>query len=158
MPQENIKILSAEERSLYLQPLHQRFGIDPKVFEDYHLVRTSQRKLKVMARSFVIPHHPPLVSMGLDFLSINHAVPKLTTSAAAIFGRHASRHVISLSLGQLKSYMNREDLLVEGEDHFTKGYALIRYKHHVPGLGFLEPTDQGYRVISQYPKGRQGWA
>ena len=137
--------LTPDERAYLLDLIHARFGIDPTVFDDFRFERTSKRYITIAPANHTPPPEVDVVSTGMPFVRVNLAYPKMTTAAAMLFGRHASRNIVSLGKTEARRYVDGGDL--EGPDlpsasTHEPGYVLGRaeqggVRHHGARTGSL---------------------
>lgn len=143
----------------YWALLEERFGIAPETFAGYALVQRGKKKLYLVPRDHRPPVRPTPETIGLPFLRVQMAVPKLTTAAAMQFGMQATRNVIAATAGQAQSYLDREDITPSAEQlaHCTsRGYVIVWHDGWSLGVGFLDADpDAEPCVQSMFPK---GWA
>ena len=138
--------------AIYLHYLQTRFGISDAVFESVRFSIKRDRDIRAIAED----HRPPLKpfpSMGIPFMHIGGRFFKLTTAAAMLYGHHAHRNIISVSLTQLNEYLSRQTITLDRTQASRctgNGHVLIRYENRVFGIGFyrLETST----VESLYPK------
>lgn len=141
----------------YWTQLKTRFGIPPSTFDGYTLVRPQSRKLHLVPKDHRPPQRPTPDTVGLPFLRVQMAVPKLTTAAAMQFGQHATRNVIDATAGQTEAYLAR-DAFAPSPDQLVpctaRGYVVVRYSGGGIGIGFLEDDPATAPAVrSMFPKG-----
>lgn len=140
----------------YWAQLEHRFGIPPATFDGFTLVRPQSKKLYLVPANHTPPARPTPETVGLPFLRIKMAVPKLTTAAAMQFGRYATRHAIDVTAEQADAYLARRPLTPSTE-HLarcsSRGYVIVRHGGWGLGVGFLDDaTAEAPTVQSMFPK------
>ena len=136
---------------------HHRFPED--LFDDLIFVLFGSKIIRAVARPFESPAAPPLDRIGIDFLRMDMAVPRLTTSAAMTWGHQARHNLVELTREQCEAYLRRENFLLTlaQRPHCSgRGSLLIRFAGKALGLGFLEILAPGDpldgRVRSLFPR------
>jgi len=141
----------------YWEQLATRFGIPSSTFAGFVLVRPQSRKLHLVPEDHRPPERPTPETVGLPFLRIQMAVPKLTTAAAMQFGQHATQHVIDATTEQAEAYLARS-AFVPSPDQLdrctTRGHVIVRHDGWGVGVGFLEDDPATAPAVeSMFPKG-----
>ena len=149
LPEDNHAGLSTEEilnqigtvepKERWLPPLQERFGISEEAFSPYLLLRRTREKIFLVSRDHRPPFLPRPTTVGLPFLRINMKVPKMTTQAAMLLGRFATRNVVSLTPEQRSRYHRREVIELEPEQRKQiegRGYVLLNFEEFTLGMGF----------------------
>lgn len=155
---EAAKVLGeTEDPRPWLEMLAERFGLSSSLFEGYQFLRRGREGIYLLAQDHRPPERPRPDACGLFFLRTNMRYPKLTTAAAMIFGRHATRNVIALDRQQTEAYLARQSLTVTAAQASRctgRGYVLLRHRGYTLGLGLYEPDRSAGagRVHSLYPK------
>lgn len=147
--------LTPDERAYLLDLIRDRFGIDPTVFDDFRFERTSKRYVMIEP----VDHHPSpevnVISTGMPFVRVNLAYPKLTTAAAMLFGRYATRNIVPVEGTEARRYVDGDDLV---EPHLPStatlepGYVLVRWGEIDLGLGLMIVESDRVRLKSLYPR------
>lgn len=146
--------IASDERSQVVAALSERFGIELDVFLPYAFVRVSKKYLSVVARDHDVPDDLRAQSSGIPFMRMNLRHPKLTTAAALLFGRHATRNVVPLDYAAARAYVRRQDLQLGAEmppSCTGPGYVLVRWERTPLGLGLLLSDGAVFRLKSLYP-------
>lgn len=141
----------------YWSQLKTRFGIPPSTFDGFVLVQPQSKKLHLVPDDHVPPERPTPETVGLPFLRIQMAVPKLTTAAALQFGQHATQNVIDATTDQTEAYLARETFAPSPSQLkrcTARGYVIVRHGGWGVGVGFLDDDpDAAPTVQSMFPKG-----
>jgi len=152
-------IVEVVDPAPYWDQLATRFGIPPSTFDGFVLVRPQSRKLHLVPADHRPPERPTPDTVGLPFLRIQMAVPKLTTAAAMQFGQHATRNVINATAEQTAAYCARSAFTPSSdqlERCTTRGHVIVRHGGGSAGIGFLEDDPESAPAVeSMFPK---GWA
>lgn len=149
---EQVHVIDPEP---WLKHLEERYGIAREHFAPYLLFRTSGQHVTVVARDHAPPTHPEAQNIGIRLLRTHMRFPKLTTDAAMIFGRHATRNVIEVDADQAEAFMARETFAPSSEQTASctgTGYVIVRHDGIVLGVGLFH-TKSG-EVESHVPKVR----
>lgn len=128
----------------FLADLLERHHFPEELFQDLIFLIFGEKIIRAVARPFEITSFPKLDRVGIDFLRIDMAVPRLTTSAAMTWGHHARRNFVDLTAEQCDAYLSREGIVLTEEQRLhcsSRGTLLIRYAGKCLGLGFLEILD-----------------
>lgn len=136
----------------WLPPLEAHFGIPGAAFDGYYLIQSNRKYVSIVPLGHTPPRVPEPEFVGLPFLRIGRAVPKLTTAAAQRFGRHATRNVIAATRAQLDAFLTRQPFTptTEQTPACTGGYVLVQHRQLTWGVGFYRPEQN--EVESQFPK------
>lgn len=139
--------------------VHQLYGFDRRIFGDFVFLRASRKHIRLASRPLALPRRPQIDRVGLEFLRIDMATPRMTTVAAMTWAADANRNVVDTSRDQCLDYLRRDPLWLDDEQLArctARGFVLIRHASHGLGVGFLESTRPGDddcgRVRSMYPR------
>lgn len=129
------------------------------LFEDFVFLKVSRKHVRIASRPLAIPPAPSVDRIGLEFLRIDMARPRLTTVAAMTWATAARRNAIDLQRRQCRDYLDRQPIRLTDRqlDQCTgRTHLLVRHRDHGLGVGFLEstrPDDDHYRRMrSMYPR------
>ncbi len=144
------KKLNEIEISGIIKYLDKRFGIDSSVFNKFKFF-ISGKKIWITPKSLDENLVKREESVGLMFMRIekNERI-KLSTNAAQIFGRYATKNVVELNNQQLYEALRGLDITVD-EDSTEDGYVLLKYQNDVLGIG----QKRGSFVKNMIPKARR---
>ena len=148
-----LKIMSEEEKREMLDYLEERFGIDRSVFNGYIFIKIG-RKVWITNRDVVEKNFSGMnvEAAGMLFVrweKIKDKI-KITTNAAQIFGKYATKNVVEvdeIQLHQVLCGLNLYDVDVDCED----GYVLLKYGEHILGVGLKH----GNFIKNLIPKARR---
>lgn len=151
----NIQLLAPEPILDYVDQLY-RF--DDAAFDDCVFFRASRNHIRVATPPLAVPDGPDIDRVGLEFLRIDMATPRLSTTAAMTWGRHARCNVVDTTRQQCLDYLRRQTITLD-DDQLSectgRGFVIIRHLDQGLGVGFLESTrpDDANRgdVRSMYP-------
>lgn len=109
-----------------------RFGIPEEVFSGYSFYRKAQ-SIWVCSNA----HLPGLKyeTIGMRMISLKDRPWKPTTSALRIFGKHATKNVICLTLEQAKIFMAGASQNIQPDSEMDSGYVVVIYRDNVLGCG-----------------------
>jgi len=143
---KNRSLLQPMDRARVVEIMGSRFGIPPEAFEG---VSFSLRGRNVWA--FSLPEIPDLAweTVGLRVISVRGRVPKPTTAALQLFGRHATKNVVDLGTEDALKFAagERQRISAPVED----GYVVVSHGGDVLGCGqYLDGE-----LISLLPKERR---
>lgn len=142
-----------ERRRQYLQLVEDRFGISTEVFSPFHFFQAGKRFLMIASISPDAVPTESAASVGIPFMRVNLPFPKLTTSAAAAFGRHASKNTVPLTLEETRAFVRRESLRLDDVRLARctgKGYVIVTHRDVPLGIGFLNAAERELRSL--YPR------
>jgi NOL1/NOP2/fmu family ribosome biogenesis protein len=135
------------ERRFLLQYLENRFGIPESAFDEYLLFKRQTRWSIMKKTSFHTAPQLKVSKVGTKAFQRVSSYVKPTTALIQIVGHAATRAVLEIDEGQLRSIMTDEDIIQELE--LDKGYVILKLRGDVIlGLGFYADG----RVRSQLPK------
>lgn len=163
---ESARFASADEPSLHskLKPVDRdrllafvehRFGIARDSFAGYQLFRTNRKVASIRSREHPLIRHPKIETVGLPFVHINMAQPKLTTAAAQVFGGRATRHHVELDRRQASAFLSRQNTHVSNEQIYglqSDGHVIVRHDGMILGVGLLATGTRGTELRSLFPK------
>lgn len=133
------------EREPILALLMERHGFPPELFKSLLFFQISEKIVRATSAEVELFDEPVIDRVGIDFLRIDMAVPRLTSTAAMTFGSAALLNVVDLNADLCEAYLNRERLHLSPDlmKHCTsRGFIILRFDGHGLGLGFLESTSQ----------------
>lgn len=143
----------AEERQPWLDILQGRFGLEPSLFDAYHIFRPSRKRVYIVNRDHQPPERPSPDSIGMHFMRVDGRYPKLTTAAAMLFGAHATRNVVDLRPEQVTAFIARQEFVLDAAQQAQvtdNGYIMLRWRGVWLGQGAYYAD--GHRVESLFPK------
>jgi len=148
-------VVETVEAGEWLAYLEERFGLGRELFGDVLIFRQSTKVVSLARREIEPPAKGPFVAIGLPFLHVRGAVPKLTTVATMRFGPRATRNVVTLAAGQLGSFLERREIALESKQESLltgPGHVIARYEGLVLGLGLYRREDEKGRLHGLMPK------
>jgi len=138
-------------REAVLEWWHDRFGVEPSVFDDHTFWEKGAGKVWAYAGEAADP--TDVEALGVTFLRVRQEHWKPTTDAVQRFGRHATRNVIELDDEAARRFAAGEEQDLEWEGDW--GYLIAA--HDVAGR--LEPLGVGLYTYGSFqsmvPKGRR---
>lgn len=146
--------------SISMEPVEifaERFGISPASLGGLALFEQKEKRVFMVSRDHQPPRQPQPDAVGTAFMSTRLKYPKLSTAAAMLLGRAATKNYINLTPQQVQAYVNRQDFSVSTRQstYCTGiGYVLVRYRGFVLGVALYRPANSGGGVVqSMFPKG-----
>jgi NOL1/NOP2/sun family putative RNA methylase len=141
----------------WLETLEQRFGMPCDAFKGLRFFHRRPRDLRVVNQDHRPPLRPEPQSTGIVFMRAQSRFPKMTTAAAMVFGRKATRNTIDLDDEQIQAYVQRRDVDLRADQVRSCtgiGYVLVRHRGVEFGVGLYLPDEQGKgeRLKSLFPK------
>jgi NOL1/NOP2/fmu family ribosome biogenesis protein len=88
----------------------------------------------------------PVESVGLPLLRQVQRQLKPTTAALQLFGPHANKNIVSLTLEQLRELVEKKE--IKGEFGASPGYVIVVAETIIIGCALSLPG----RLISQFPR------
>ncbi len=128
-----------------LKYFEERFGIPESLFDEFGIYAGPKGRVYLGPKK--LPGKPDIVSPGLLIARAESAV-KPTTNFLQLFGKHATKNIISLSKEQAVSYAKGEDLRISSEND---GYIIAEYSGNFLGCGMLKSGI----LINQIPKAKR---
>ncbi len=151
--------LTLVEPAPIIDHLCHRFGFAADLFEELAFFQASHKIVRVAPVNIEIPLRPPADRVGVDFLRIDMANPRMTTTAVMTWGHQASTNAVDTDRDQCLQFLRRSRIQLRQDQlqHCTgRGFVIIRHLGHGLGVGFLESTrradDNFAYVRSMYPK------
>jgi len=131
----DMTIITGKSRKEVLNYLESRFGIKKEVFKDYVFVKKG-KKIWITNEDVVSRKYKkiPIESIGMVLIRLQKNGMKMTTNAAQIFGKYATKNVINLSKTQAQKILqgfNLDNLKTDVED----GYVMLKYSDYILGVG-----------------------
>jgi 16S rRNA C967 or C1407 C5-methylase (RsmB/RsmF family)/NOL1/NOP2/fmu family ribosome biogenesis protein len=152
----------AESRR-WFQHLEERYGVPREHFAGLRLFRANKRYLGLAAAGLQPPARPESHTLGMPFLHIDMAQPKLTTAGAFFLAPAAHRNVVDLDESQTDAFLHRQsiDLPADQAAELEPGHVLVRHRDTglktslLVGLGVGSYRPDERSLHSLFPK---GWA
>ncbi len=139
-----------------LLDLVERFGIAADVLQDYIYTDASKRGIYMINPDNQPPQDCKLDASGLFFLKTKIKYPKLSTAAAMLLNKHATRHTLILTQPQRDAFFRHQDIDLSKEQISSctdMGYVMVRYDNYALGLGLLFFRKDGSAVLrSLFPR------
>lgn len=138
-----------------LEFLEYRFGMPLGAFRSYVFFKTNAKVVSIMNRDYLQIANPRPETLGFPFIHINMKYPKLTTAAAMVFGKYATKHVLQVRREQADAFLKRKvfsaqvDQIVGFE---RDGYVIVKYEDIFLGVGLFYSQGMLGSVHSQFPK------
>lgn len=148
-----LKVMSREERKELMSYLMARFGIPESIFQDYVFIK-SGRKVWITTQDVVDRNFSGLNVEAAGMLFVRWEKKKekikLTTNAAQIFGKYATKNIVEVNeekLHQVICGLNLYDVDTDCED----GYVILKYREHILGIGLKQKNF----IKNMIPKARR---
>lgn len=127
--------------------LQNRFGIQESVFANHHLLRRG-RIVWLLSKNDRLMNLASLQvqSVGLPLLRQVNAQLKPTTAGLQLFGLHADKNIVSLTLDQLRELVGEKE--INGDFDTSPGYVVVVAETTIIGCALSVPG----RLISQFPR------
>lgn len=129
------------------------------IFDDLVFLQASRKSIRSAHRPLDLPKQPSIDRVGIAFLRIDMANPRMTTSAAMTWANEATHNVVDTDRQQCLRYLRRSPIELTDEQRngcSSRGFVLIRHRGHGLGTGFVESTRPGDEncghVRSLYPR------
>lgn len=158
-----VEILDAQQIELldpapivdYVCDLH---GFRPSLFDDLVFLQSSRKLIRAARRPVAIPARPAVDRVGIEFLRVDMATPRITTAASMTWAGEATKNVVELSRSQSLFFLRRKSVQLDGRQLPScsgRGFVLVRHQGWGIGVGFLESTrpddDTFGQMRSMYP-------
>ncbi len=151
--------LTIVDRTAIVRHICQRFRFSDDLFDGLIFARATKAIIRAISRPIDVTASPALDRIGIDFLRIDMANPRMTTSAAMTWARYAQQNAVDTTAQQCEAFLGRKRFCVNDTQLDTctgRGFVFIRHYGHGLGVGFLESTrrsdDNFRRVRSMYPR------
>lgn len=122
-----------------------RFGISEEVFSGCSFYKKAQ---SIWVCSNASLPRLSFETIGLRMISLKDRPWKPTTAALRIFGKHATKNVICLTLEQAKIFMAGGSQSIQPDSVMDSGYVAVLCGGSVLGCGLYSHG----KLISQIPK------
>lgn len=147
------------DKDLWLTPICERFGISPAFFESMILFQANGKTLNIVNDDIVPVVRPVPASIGMPFLHIKMAQPKLTSAAAMWIGPACTVNVVELDASEANRFLRRETIALNRGNvesaGITRGYVMVRNEGLILGLGFFDGNSENPSLESFVPR---AWA
>lgn len=145
------------EKEEWVGPIRERFGLPANFFDDFVLLQLGSKTLNIANSDIMLIEKPEPASIGMPFLHIKMASPKLTSAAAMWLGPHCTRSVVELNTEEANAFLRRETNVIDLQhaQEIGRGYVMVRHGQDVLGLGFLWDGARAGEVESFVPR---AWA
>lgn len=159
--QKTFLSMEAESIKPYIDMVCDRFGFDSDLFSHYRYSDANRRGIYLLAGDSKLPDSLKVDASGLFFIKTDSKFPKLTTSAAMLFGKYANKNYIHLTNQQVDAYLTKQEIELSAEqiNHCTDtGFVIVNGHGSSLGLGlFLTAHEnKGPRLQSLFPTYLQG--
>ncbi len=135
----------------YQAEVVERFGFPPSITQRFRFARLSNKGLYCINQDNRLPDRLKVDATGLFCLKTRIRFPKVSTAAAMLIGRYATKHVIELTAKQRDAYLQKIDIdldVAQVGEAFTTGYAIVQYDGYCLGLGlYFSPNEQHEHVL-----------
>ncbi len=142
-----------------LAHLEERFDFPGDTFDELIFLQASTKVLRVASPPLEITARPAIDRLGIDFLRIDMANPRMTTSAVMTWGARARQNVVDTDVEQCTAFLRRQTITLTSDQIQActgRGFVVIGHEGYGLGVGFLESTcqddDNFARVRSMYPR------
>ncbi|OYT41200.1 hypothetical protein B6U80_01865 [Candidatus Pacearchaeota archaeon ex4484_26] len=129
------KLNRKEKRSMFLY-IKERFGLGKEYFKDFDFFKTRKAIYITTKECLNSQLFKQAETAGIAFLRPNKVL-KPTTNFLQLFGKHASKNVITLSREQAERFIRGEDLeldkIKKRGDWVEPGYVIVKYQEHILG-------------------------
>lgn len=141
----------------WLEPLVQWFGFPADIFAPYSFVQSNPKTIHMVSKHMEPPLKPAPLASGIAMMSINMAHPKLSTSAAMLFGPQATRQTIELDAAQVDLFLKRTTQSIALEKLALcqgTGYVILMHQGVALGVGLLRwaNLEEPGLLESMFPK------
>ena len=136
-------------------PIVERFAIDEKLISEFVVIEPNRKHLSFFHESLEDVQCRK-ESKGISFAKHKQKWPKLTTGAARVLGKYASKNIVKLNRDEADRYMQRESFELKEaslEACDGPGYVIVSYLNNPIGVGMLKFGDKLPYLCSLYPKG-----
>ena len=122
-----------------------RFGLPESFVAKYDFSTTNASGFFCSNKDNQPPDNFKLDAKGLFFMKTKIKFPKLTTAAAMLFGKLATKNTIILTEKQLQAFYTQQSCSLDPAQ--TKlcesiGYVLVMYQGHCLGVGIYYPANE----------------
>lgn len=140
---KNRNAFELEDRSKIVMLWQERFGIPLRAFDGFTFYRRAQN---VWAFSDADLPKLRYEAIGLRMASFKEEPWKPTSCALQVFGRHATRNAVNLTLEQSRVFFAGKSQVLEAK--VEPGYVVVFYNGDVLGCGLYS---HGW-LVSQLPR------
>ena len=135
----NARKMRSREIESMLTNLKKRFGLDPKLFEDYDFFINNKNKIFILTKkaSVMIESYPKrLTNIGMLFARKNGNI-KPSSNMIQVFGKSARKSVMDLNRARTRIYVEGFDIEFREEIQEKDGYVILRYGEYNIGCGLF---------------------
>jgi NOL1/NOP2/fmu family ribosome biogenesis protein len=149
--------LSDAESSEVLCAFARYYGLPAEVFSGHRVARKGRKALVLVAESVIRERRDDVEAMGVSLMALDRERPKISTQAALIVGRQATRNVVDLPWTCHAEVFSRG--VIETREEWLRScevgaFVIMRLAGIPVGTGYL--WDEGKRLKSLLPKKRLG--
>lgn len=132
-----------EDRSKIARLWQDRFGIPVQIFDSFSFYRRAQN---VWAFSDTVLPDLKYDAIGIRMMNFKEEPWKPTSCALQVFGRHATKNAVRLTMEQARIFLAGKIQALEAEAE--PGYVVVFYNGDALGCGLYSHG----KLISQLPK------
>ena len=151
--------LTPLDPSPILDHINARFDFPDNLFDELVFVRANRSVVRAFPRTLRLFARPAFDRVGIDFLRIDMANPRLTTTAVMTWGRRARQNAVDSTREQCERFLRRRPVALTSDQLARctgRGFVIMRHYGHGLGVGFLESTyedDESFaQMRSLYPR------
>jgi len=152
VPSISIPELYWVDAAPHLEYLEARFGIPYSVFDACCFFRANTKSVSIINGEHQIAANPYFA--GLPLIHTNMSYPKLSTAAALIFGKYATRNVVQLERSHADEYLMGKTLF-DVVENLDEGYVFVKYEDITLGMGVFFQHENTTELRSSFPKAWQ---
>ena len=129
-----------------LTDLQKRFEFQENAFSNVGFHQPTKKGWYVHPQPTILPNNLRLDASGLFFYKTAINFPKLSTAAAMVFGKYATKNIVHLTAEQRDFFLTKQDLVLDKSAISlvtATGYVLVFYQNFCLGVGlYFAPTEQ----------------
>ena len=139
----------------FIDTICARFGFTKNIFDDYLFFQANKRTISIVHKSLQPMRKPCATTIGIPFYNIKIKPPKLTTAAAMLFGKHATKNIVLLEETQEKELVLGHTFAIPEKQTklcTSAGYALAFRDSFCLGVAYYYNNSTGFFLRSHFPK------
>lgn len=149
--------IGRQESNTKIEEQKARFGFPDTLFDRYVFSDNNHRGIYLINADNTPPDNLDIDATGLFFIKTAINYPKLSTAAAMLFGKQATKNKVELTKFQRDQYFQKEDFELEPtqiKQCSNTGYVICFYAGYPVGVGlYFEAREERPPILrSLFPK------
>ena len=139
-----MRLMGQEDFTVYQSQLSDRFGFSDSLWSRFCVHQPTTKGWYLTPVGYQVPAALRIDASGLFFYKTAVRFPKLSTAAAMLLGRYATKHIVQLDAQGRDAFLAKEEQILANlqcQQLESTGYVLVCYQTFFLGVGlYLAPT------------------